>query len=308
MRVRFRASARSTALAALVFALVCGGTTAGVADPVRLGMVADVHAHDIDSPLEGKFMSHTAERLTAFVEAMNAWPADAVIELGDFVNGWVVLGADPGDPERIPGILRWADGLLGGFDGPRLHVIGNHDVYNLDKETYLRELGMDRTYYSIDLDGLHLVVLDLQFTEDGRDLAHTYTGVAGMVPPEELRWLREDLASTSAPTIVCVHQMLDAVQEEWGQPLIANAGEVREILEASGIVIAVFQGHAHENRYTLIEGIHYITLEALVDQGTPPSWAYVTVDPAARTLEIRGHGDQASLQLSYTMERETHDR
>ena len=101
----------------------------GAEDIVRIGLITDTHAHDLDSPLEGKWMSHTGERLSAFTTAMNAWEPDFVIELGDFINGWVVLGADPGDPARIPDILAWADGLYNKFDGPAYHVIGNHDLY-----------------------------------------------------------------------------------------------------------------------------------------------------------------------------------
>jgi alkaline phosphatase len=294
--------------AGLLILVLAGVATAAAAHPetaeiVRLGIVADIHAHDIDSPFEGKYMSNTESRLAAFTDAMNAWPADVIVELGDFVNGWVVLGADPGDPGRLPEILTWADGLLAAFHGPRLHVIGNHDVYNLTKEQYRARLGLDSTYYSVDIGPFRIVVLDVQFTEDGRDLAHTYTGVAGAVSDEELLWLQQELASTSSPTIVCVHQMLDIDDPEWGRPLVANAPEVRRILADSGVVVAVFQGHAHDNRHTVIDGIHYVTFEALVDQGTPPSWACVTLDPAAGTIEIRGVGDQASLTLAYEIRR-----
>jgi 3',5'-cyclic AMP phosphodiesterase CpdA len=283
--------------------LVVGGivSCAGESDVVRFGLIADVHAHDTDSPLEGKWMTHTEERLTAFTDAMNTWTPDFVIELGDFVNGWVVLGSDPGDPARIPDLLAWADGLYGAFDGPRYHVIGNHDVYNLAKPTYREILGIDSTFYSFDLGAFHFVVLDVQFAEDGSDLAHTYTGVAGFAPEAELAWLRSDLASSDCPTIVFVHQMLDEYIQEWGRALIANQDDVQTILEADGDVIAVFQGHDHDNSYHEINGIHYVTFEALVDQGTPPSWARITLDPSTRTITIIGVGDQASYVLEYAL-------
>ncbi len=54
---------------------------------LQIGIVTDVHAHDLNSPLEGKMMTSYPERLDAFIDAMTAWPADLVIELGDFVNG-----------------------------------------------------------------------------------------------------------------------------------------------------------------------------------------------------------------------------
>jgi len=275
-----------------------------VEDAVRIGLIADLHAHDTDSPLEGKWMTRTEERLTAFTIAMNAWNPDFVIELGDFVNGWVVLGADPGDPARIPAILGWADDLYAAFDGPRYHVIGNHDVYNLDKKQYRSILEIESTFYSFDVGGVHFVVLDVQFAEDGRDLADTYTGVAGCLPKAEVDWLRDDLAASDRPTVVFVHQMLDAYIEAWGRALVANQPEIQAVLAEDGDVIAVFQGHDHDNGYSEIDGIHYVTFEALVDQGTPPSWARITLDPSTRTIVIVGEGDQADYVLGYATEAE----
>ena len=266
---------------------------------LQIGIVTDVHAHDLDSPLEGKMMASYPERLGAFINAMNAWPADLVIELGDFVNGWVVLGIEPGNPYRIPQILEEAEAIYSRFDGPRYHVIGNHDVYNLSKEEYLERVNITSTYYSFDAGAYHVVILDVQYDEGGNDLAYTYTGVRGFVPKTEMEWLREDLAGTDRPTIVCVHQMLDTEPTEAGWTLIGNAVEVRALLAESGVVIAVFQGHDHANRYSLIDGIHYITFKALVDQGTPPSWAYVTLDTTMRTIMIEGEGDQANRELQY---------
>ena len=266
---------------------------------LQIGIVTDVHAHDLDSPLEGKMMASYPERLGAFINAMNAWPADLVIELGDFVNGWVVLGIEPGNPYRIPQILEEAEAIYSRFDGPRYHVIGNHDVYNLSKEEYLERVNITSTYYSFDAGAYHVVILDVQYDEGGNDLAYTYTGVRGFVPKTEMEWLQEDLAGTDRPTIVCVHQMLDTEPTEAGWTLIGNAVEVRALLAESGVVIAVFQGHDHANRYSLIDGIHYITFKALVDQGTPPSWAYVTLDTTMRTIMIEGEGDQANRELQY---------
>jgi len=266
---------------------------------LQIGIVTDIHAHDIDSPLEGKMMASYPERLGAFVSAMNAWPADLVIELGDFVNGWVVLGIEPGDPYRIPQILEEAEAIYAHFDGPSYHVIGNHDVYNLSKEEYLKRVNITSTYYSFDAGAYHIVILDVQYDEGGNDLAYTYTGVRGFVPQTEMEWLQEDLTTTGRPTIVCVHQMLDTEPTEAGWTLIGNAVEVRALLAESGVVIAVFQGHDHANRYSLIDGIHYITFAALVDQGTPPAWAYVALDSASRTITIKGEGGQVNRELQY---------
>ncbi|MDD5264732.1 MAG: metallophosphoesterase [Candidatus Bipolaricaulis sp.] len=293
----------AAALALLLVALGGSAGSGGEAAPVRFGLFTDLHAHDRDSPVEKKWMTRTAERLGAFCAAMNAEAVDFTIQLGDFINGWVVLGTDPGDPSRIAGILAWADSLYAAFVGPRYHVLGNHDLYNLDKAAIREILGLERTYYSFDVRGVHFVVLDVEFAEDGTDLAHTYTGVAGFLPAAESAWLREDLARCDRPTVVFVHQMLDAYVEEWGRPIVANQPDVQAILSADAEVVAVFQGHDHAFRESEVTGVRYMTFGALVDQGTPASWAVVTVDPAAQTVTIEGAGEQPSLQFSYDIGR-----
>lgn len=286
--------------------IACLGATASDLDLVRIGIVTDIHAHDADSPFElggPKVMVNYAERMHAFVDAMNAWPADVVIELGDLVNGVFVMGPDDlGDPARIPAILDDAVSILSTYDGPIHHVIGNHDVYDLSKEEYLAGTGGEQTYYSFDLGGYHFVVLDAQYNKDGVDYGHVSWMVQGTIPEPELAWLRDDLASTDSPTVVSIHQPLDADYTlTAGGPTVSNHLEVRDVLAQSGRVIAVFQGHDHDNNYSLIDGIHYVTFAGMVDHldPTPPTWAQVSLDPSTQTITIEGAGLQDDLELTY---------
>ena len=57
-----------------------------------------------------------------------------------------------------------------------------------------------------------------------------------------------------------------------------NAPRVREVLEASGKVVAVFQGHSHRNDYREIAGIHYVTLVAMVEGSGAESNGYSVLD------------------------------
>jgi 3',5'-cyclic AMP phosphodiesterase CpdA len=271
---------------------------------VRLGVVTDVHAHDTNSPGEDKVMANYAERLTAFVDAMNGAGVDAIAQLGDLVNGAIVYGAEIGDVGRIGGILAQAGQLLDRFDGPLYHVPGNHDFYNLSLDEYLDTLNLDKAEYSFDLGAFHFVVLDAEHNPDGTHYDNVYMRVKGAIPPEDLDWLRGDLAATNLPTIVLIHQPLDADYEDLaGGPPVDNHLEVRDVLSASGKVVAVFQGHDHENRYQEIDGIHYVTFAAMVDhlEPSPPTWAVVTLDSEARTIVIEGEGLQASYSLSYDL-------
>ena len=288
----------------LVLLLVVGSipVCAENVDIVRVGIVTDVHVNDSDSPGEHKVMTNYPERLSAFVDAMNAWPANGVLQLGDLVNGNFVLGGALGDPARIGTLLEGAVALLSELDAPLHHVLGNHDMYDLSKTEVLAAFGLDLGYYSFDLGGFHFVVLDAEFNPDGTDYDRVFMRTKGLIPPDELAWLVADLAATTLPTIVCLHQPLDADFEALaGGPPVTNHLDVRRALTDSGVVVAVFQGHDHDNRLTTIDGIHYVTFAAMVDdtEPQPPTWAFVTLDPAARTISIVGEGEQADYELRF---------
>lgn len=282
--------------------LCAAGAVIAFAAPVRIGVITDIHAHDTDSPVEGKIMTNYEGRLASFVAAMNRIEIDAVIELGDLVNGTFVMGAQAGDEARIPAILESAEGFLAGLDAPRYYVFGNHDIYSLDKDEFLSVVGADSTSLSFDIGDFHVVILDAQFNAAEEDLGHAFWVVPGNVPQAEIAWLRQDLEATDKPTIVCIHQPLDVdFALLAGGPEIKNHLEVRDVLEESGSVIAVFQGHTHDFSHTEIGGIHYITFTAMVDQvePIPPTWAVVTLDLEARTIGIDGEGAQPDASFTF---------
>jgi len=288
-------------VASLLGSILC--LAAGGTEPLRIGVVTDIHAHDTESPVEGKVMSNYAERVSAFVDAMNAWPADIVLQLGDLVNGAFVLGAAYGDPKRIASILAAAAALFTPLDCPIHHMLGNHDLYDLSKDEFLAGIGQAPSYRSFDHAGLHIVLLDAQYNDPGEeDYDHVFMRVKCRIPAHQLAWLRDDLAATALPTIVCVHQPLDSEFDATaGGPPVVNREEVRTILSDSGVVIAVFQGHDHENRHAEIDGIHYVTFAAMVDhtEPIPPTWGRVSVDLVARRIQIEGAGVQADWDLRF---------
>ncbi|MCA9022543.1 MAG: alkaline phosphatase, partial [Planctomycetaceae bacterium] len=59
---------------------------------------------------------------------------------------------------------------------------------------------------------------------------------------------------------------------------VKNSSEVRKVLEESGKVAAVFQGHSHRNHYSEIGGIHYCTMVAMVEGSGLTNNGYSTLD------------------------------
>ncbi len=287
----------------LAWVLVLFSAVAVLAAPIHVAVVTDIHVHDTNSPAEGKVMTDYADRIAAFVDAANAWPADVAIELGDLVNGAFVLGPGYGDPTRIAQLLDDAVASFAGLQCPLYYVVGNHDLYDLSKAEFLAATGGDATYYSFDLGGFHFAILDAEYNDPNEsDYDHVFMRVKCRIPVQELDWLRNDLAGTQLPTIVCIHQPLDSeFDANAGGPPVVNNAEVQSLLSESGVVVAVFQGHVHENVYTEIDGIHYITFAAMVDHTdpVPPTWAQVALDADQRTISIEGFGLQDSYDLHF---------
>lgn len=223
-------------------------------ETLRVGLITDLHY--ADKPPAGS--RHYRETLKKFGEAQEHFAAQEIrmiVELGDLIDA-----ADSVSTEL--GYLKTINKEFSAASEDRHYVLGNHCVDTLKKEEFLGAVGQPSSYYSFDRGGYHFVVLDSCFRSDGVPYERrNFTWTDPNVSPEELEWLRADLASNKKPTIVFAHQRLD-VNNSHG---VKNGAAVREILETAGVVQAVFQGHSHQNDLKTIGGIHYCTLVAMVE-------------------------------------------
>ena len=94
------------------------------------------------------------------------------------------------------------------------------------------------------------------------------------IPQQQVEWLAADLKTAAKPTVVFVHQRLD-VANAYG---VKNAAQVRKVLEESGNVRAVLQGHSHKNDVQEINGIHYCVHRAMVEGAGEEDNGYSVMD------------------------------
>ena len=237
------------------------------------GIVTDCHYAERDDPKGIRAYRESTEKLAECVADMNRQQADFLIELGDFKD----QGTDAAQTVEF---LKTIEAVFERFEGPRYHVLGNHDMDRISKAQFLANIAnagfaKAQAYYSFDAGDIHFVVLDANCRQDGSDYdSGNFDWRQAYVPAPQLAWLAADLAETRLPVIVFVHQRLDADQ---GKMYVRNAVEVRRVLEASGRVRAVFQGHHHVGGYRCVNGIHYYTLKALVIGKGLGNSAYATV-------------------------------
>jgi len=203
---------------------------------IRFGLCADVHKdviHDAD------------KRLKIFIDRMNREKVDFIMQLGDFCR--------PYDYNQ-----DFLD-LWNQFQGPRFHVLGNHDTDGgFTREQTLEFWGAKDKYYSFDLSGYHFVVLD------GNDKKQ---GAAGGYPryigQQQAEWLKNDLSKTNSRAFIFSHQ---SIENTGG---LENGQAIRSILQEANSqagfkkVVACFSGHHHADYYAVIEGIYYIQINSM---------------------------------------------
>ena len=247
-------------------------------------MVTDLHYAD-KAPAGTRHYRETPARLEEAAGQFTRDKLSLLVELGDFIDA-----ADSVDLEQK--YLRTINSQFSAICSDRHYVLGNHCVDTLKKDEFLACVEQPTSYYSFDRGGFHFVVLDSCFRSDGQPYGRkNFQWTDANIPPAELEWLEGDLKASDKPVIVFAHQRLD-VSNNHG---VKNNARVRQILEASKRVLAVFQGHSHQNDLREIAGIHYCTLVAMVEGAGPENNGYSLLDiEPDGTLRLTGFRRQNS--------------
>ncbi len=274
------------------FAVCCAGEKE--TPPVlKIGLLTDLHYAE-KATAGSRHYRDSLRKIRPAVEHFNKVKADFAVELGDFVD------EAPSLKEELAYVGK-IEAEFARFKGDRHYVLGNHCVSRLNKEEFLSSCGQRRkakqAYYSFDRGGFHFVILDACFRSDGVPYGRkNFKWTDTEIPPAERKWLAADLKKNARPTIVFAHQRLD-VGGSYG---VRSAGKVRKILEESGRVLAVFQGHNHVNDHKVIGGVHYVTLAALIEgalSGGNNAWSVLEVYPGG-VLKVDGFHHQSDYSLA----------
>lgn len=253
---------------------------------VRFGVLTD--AHYADAPSRGtRFYRESRTKVREAVTRLEAARVAFLAQLGDCKD--MVAGESPA---RTLDYLSLITRETARFNGPVYHVLGNHDMDNVSKPQALGLLrsagvGEGRSFYAFSHGGVRFITLDACYTKAGDDYDRgNFDWRDANVPAAELAWLRSELAASAQPVIVLAHQRLDGS----GDVYVTDSAAVREAFEASGKVLAVFQGHDHPGARSTLGGIHYYTLKAVVEGSGQENNAYAVVEVHPDlSISVRGY-------------------
>lgn len=258
------------------------------ADNLQIALVTDLHYAD-KPPAGSRHYRETPDKLAEAADYFAKQKPAFIVELGDFIDAADSVKTELGYLQRI-------NRDFSTICKERHYVLGNHCVYTLTKQEFLDGVEREQSYYSFDRGEFHFVVLDSCFRGDGQPYGRkNFQWTDPNIPAAELEWLKADLASTAKKTVVFAHQRLD-VSTQHG---VKNAAEVRKVLEESGKVLAVFQGHSHKNDHKEIGGIHYCTLVAMIEGSGADNNGYSLMSLAGDgTISIEGFRKQDDYRWS----------
>lgn len=267
---------------------------------LSFGLMSDMHYADIKHK-EGsiKFYSESCNKVRDAVEIFNQQKVDFAIELGDFKD------QDPNpDKAKTLHYLKKVENEYAQFEGPRYHVLGNHDVDSLSKKEFLNiahnsGISKKRSYYSFDLNGIHIVVLDGCFKNNGEEYDNgNFEWHDSRIDDKQTKWLIKDLKKNEHPTLIFIHQRLDEFGTHEPLHCPSNSANIRSIIETDGNTLAVFQGHQHSGDHSYSNGVHYFTHRAGVVGSYPENNSYSIVQLMENgDILINGYGNAESCTL-----------
>lgn len=275
--------------------------------PLRFALVADIHIGP-EALYEGKIRKlsrFSLDYLDSFVELVLADRGEPefsfVVQLGDLI--------EDADAETDRANIKAGLSSFARLEKrvPVLHVLGNHEQVNLQVPELSSLVGREKPYYSLALAHYHLIVLF--------SASRSHTDIH--IDEKQLAWLECELAATNRPVLVFVHHPLDEQSlrgNVWFERypdycFVEERAAVREVLERSGKVLAVFGGHVHQNSVSTIGSIHYCTVQSLVEnigEEGRASFAYAFVEISEEGLAIEVFGAD-SLSVVLPLESQSED-
>jgi alkaline phosphatase len=253
----------------------------------RIGLMTDLHYGD-KQPTKTRFYREALGKLDEAVAFFNREKPDVVVELGDFID-------QAESVEQEIGWLKTMEQHYTALPMPRHYVLGNHCVGTLTKAEFAEHTKAAGGHAAFEAGGVTFLILDACYREDGTPYQRkNFNWQDSNLPAPELSWLESELGKAGGPVIVFAHQRLDNNPAH----AVRNAAAARALLEKSGKVLSVFQGHSHKNDYQQIKGVHYTTLVAMIEGSGLENSGYAMLEIMADgSSRLKGFRRQTSRDL-----------
>ena len=230
---------------------------------MKIGIFTDPHYSSQEITCQKRYNSRSLQKIRDAYEEFARCGCETVICLGDLIDREADHDAEIRNLREIAKVIQ-------AFPMRTIIVMGNHDAFCFTSDEFYGILGDDCRPKPIQTEKTRLLFLDACHFTSGRHYAPGDTDWTDTCFPET-DLLRKELSLAETDVCILMHQNIDPCIR--ADHCLSNAEEVRQILEASGRVRKVLQGHYHPGIQSGKRGIHYITLPAMCEN----DHAYYTI-------------------------------
>lgn len=222
---------------------------------MRIGMWSDSHYSTALITCGKRYNSASLEKIKAAMADFRAQGCDLVLCLGDVIDRETSHEQEIRNLQEVAAVLDEA-GL------PVICLMGNHDAFSFTPEEFYAILGESRAPRLIQQEGLNLLFIDACHFKTGVHYAPGDSDWTDTYYPYEEQ-LRQTLNSLTGDIYLFMHQNVDPGIR--ADHRLSNDDAIRAIIETSGKVRTVYQGHYHPGYQSENHGIPYITLPAMCE-------------------------------------------
>lgn len=224
---------------------------------MKIGIFTDSHYSSAELTCGKRFNSRSLGKIQEAMRYFEEQGCEWVLCLGDLID-------HEDEHEKVMSNLRQVAEVFHASSLPVISLMGNHDGFALTQDEFYGVLGEACRPRTMELENTTLLFLDCCHTSDGVHYApegsHDWTD-AFLPHPEELQ---KTLAEAQSPVCLFMHQNVSpGIRSDH---CLTNAWAVRRIIEESGKVKRVYQGHYHPGQTETSHGVEYITFPAMCEQ------------------------------------------
>ncbi len=221
---------------------------------MKLGIFTDAHYSSAPLTCGRRYNNQSLRKIKEAYAYFADEGCDLIVFLGDL--------SDPEDTrEQEFGNLGDIAAVMHGTPIPTVCLIGNHDADIYTREEFFGALALPQTK-ELHMQGRRFLFLDACYFKDGSPYAPGRSDWTDTYFPEEDE-LRAKLTDTTEDTYLFMHQNIDPAADPVHR--VHNADSLFAMINQSGCVKTVFQGHYHLGCRSEYDGIGYITLPAMCE-------------------------------------------
>jgi len=271
---------------------------------LKIGLVADPQYCNCDTERDRNYCQALG-RLSEAMDTFNNSKVDFVMNLGDMIEKYI---------NSYDSVGKIYDRL----NMPFYNLLGNHEFEQVSKK-YLANLlvryKMPGFYYDFDYKNWRFIVLDgtelakyakklhPDLVNEGDSLWHSVVerhkmpAWNGGISQRQQIWMKERLNDALKDHLNVIVFCHFPVYPESVEHVLWNYNDIMEILKNYPNVVAYINGHYHAGHYGYKDGIHYITMKAMLDNPDRNSFAILEIYP--NEIRIKGFGAVIDKNLPY---------